>query len=424
MMCPVELSRAKWSGWYTPLLVAGVYALVLGVIAALCQPSERVRYDVTCHHLPVIKTFASQWPTPDLRNYLVATTPAYHLVLSLVDRFISDHVLLLRLTGSVFALLLAATMARQVGRIELITPLLVSLYVVSAGIYLLPEDAAWWLVAMLIGLCLGNTRNKSFYWLAGCALGALVMFRQTHAWAGLPIIVAACYGQTGDALKTRMMRAAVCVTPAVIALGVFVVMWGGLTPPAFQSDAPPSSANLEIIRYGGLSPTPPAFTLALLGVYGLFFVGGFIGTKPRYAWWIAGVCVGVALAIITPSTLENPFRDYGIWRYLVKMPIVGDRSIAFIALAGLGGGIVAAMASVMGSRDRAILGAVLFGFVIAHLPNPMIWQRYYEPFVLILLAYAASRVPQSGNRIASRARVLLPLSLALALLGVTLISLK
>jgi hypothetical protein len=64
-----------------------------------------------------------------------------------------------------------------------------------------------------------------------------------------------------------------------------------------------------------------------------------------------------------------------------------------IALACIGGAILAAWAVVLPRRDRWLFLAAWAGFTVAQAANREAWQRYYEPFVLILFALAASRLP-------------------------------
>lgn len=346
------------------------------------------------------------------------------MVLSLVDRFVSDRETVLRVAAAGFTLALAAATTWFARRWWLVLPMLLSLYVVSSGVYLLPENAAWLLVAVVLGLCLDRQPNRAFYVAAAAALAGLVFVRQTHAWAGLPIVVAALYGTRRDAWVKTAAAAAGAVMPAVLVLGLFVWLWGGLTPPLYHPDAPDAPENLGTIRYGGFTLVPVGFTFVLIGVYGLFFTPCLWGRRINWPWPVIGGAVALVFALAVPSTILHPMRDYAFWPLMNKLPAIAERSIAFVSLATLGGAVAGAIASVLPSRDRAVMGAALAGFILAHLPNPMVWQRYYEPFVLMWLAYACGRLtePASGpGRSLSRA---MPLILAAVLFGITSVSLK
>jgi len=64
----------------------------------------------------------------------------------------------------------------------------------------------------------------------------------------------------------------------------------------------------------------------------------------------------------------------------------------------------------------------MFAFVAAQSANPQVWQRYHEPFVLILMAVMASRVtgdPGETSRLETKLRLIGPLALALLLGSIT-----
>ena len=73
-------------------------------------------YDEQHFHLPTIRTFAEQLPMPDLSDYLVATSPGYHLVMAAV--FDATHLgdQWLRLIGGQFAVLAVVIMAWWFGK--------------------------------------------------------------------------------------------------------------------------------------------------------------------------------------------------------------------------------------------------------------------------------------------------------------------
>lgn len=401
------------------------YAVALVVIAWLATPSERIVFDVYSYHLPTIRTFAQQWPTPALSSYNVVSTPGYHLALSLVARTVSDSETLLRFVGGSFTLALAWVMLRVTKDALLVVPLLLSLYVVSSAIYLLPENAAWALVAIGLSLCLCDRVDRRFFILSGVMLTTLVLVRQTHAWLGLPIAAASFHGvEWRPLLRDRAPRLLLCVLPGICAIAFFFWLWGGLTPPPFQSTAPDSPENLGMIRYGNVTLVPVGFTCVVVGVYGLFFAPTLLGKTIRLRWVLLGALLAGAFAIIVPSTVLNPFRAYAFWPLLNKLPAVADRSIAFVLLAIVGGALIGAFGSALPRRDRVILGAALLGFVLAHLPNPMVWQRYYEPLVLMLLAFACTRIDAPAGKRARLLRDASLLALAGGLFAVTAISLR
>jgi hypothetical protein len=81
-----------------------------------------------------------------------------------------------------------------------------------------------------------------------------------------------------------------------------------------------------------------------------------------------------------------------LWNVARRLPTFADRSPLVIGLACLGGAILAAWAVVLPRRDRWLFLAAWAGFTVAQAANREAWQRYYEPFVLILFALAAARL--------------------------------
>ena len=73
-------------------LTASILAILIAGLAMAAfiglKATSRVSYDEQTHHLPAIVQFSEQMPTPDLRDYPVATTPGYHLVMAAATRYL------------------------------------------------------------------------------------------------------------------------------------------------------------------------------------------------------------------------------------------------------------------------------------------------------------------------------------------------
>ena len=121
--------------------------VVLGAFLAAAVPLiftgfeyPRVADHQNRFHIRTIRAFARQWPHLDFRDYDSATTPGYHVVLALVDRFVSDDVRALRAFGAVWTVGLLATLCWFLGRrhrlaaaLALALPVLCSVYVFTSG---------------------------------------------------------------------------------------------------------------------------------------------------------------------------------------------------------------------------------------------------------------------------------------------------
>lgn len=364
------------------------------------------------YHEPTIRIFADQWPAMDFSDYLSATTPGYHVVLATFAQ-LNDSRIFLRLVGSLFAVGLLGTMAwacsvrfRPMQALACALPLATSMYIFDAGIYLLPDAAAWWGVLGIILLCLRRKLSIWTYLAGSIILFSLVFTRQIHIWAAAPLWVAAWIGTEHAGNQTiasqfnhvprRIVRtlAMVAMTlPAFALLFYFVNLWDGrLIPPSFSG------------WYSGRkSPATPAFFLTLLGLGSVFYlpylfvpIFSALCKKPAQVLSFAGIAIAIGLLLaIIPETTES-FEDgrfSGIWRAVRVAPIIADHTSVTIMLGSAWGALMLlAWASSLPFRSRWIVLSAMSGFVAAQITSPQLWQRYQEPFILMLLAFMACDV--------------------------------
>lgn len=356
-------------------------------------------------HLPVIHRFAEQWPHLDLRDYRSATTPGYHIALAAVARYVTDDLRGLQFAGALFTLALIAIFGAALAyrnspwvAVTLALPVIFSIYVFSSAIWLLPDNAGWLGVLMVLLIALHPPKGWAFDVAAGIALFMLVLTRQAQIWTAGVLWIAAWIGSgtsnSDSGRATRMWRIASATVPAIALLLYFAHLWHGLVPPMFQPGGSNSVVN------AGVSPAAPSFALALFGLYGLFFAG--FATPRLIAIFrqgegsnviIAGALIG-ALSALVPATSYNyaQGRRTGIWNYVGRFPVIANRSMLITALATLGGATLAGWWLVLNRRDRLLVIPAFIFFAITQIANANVWQRYYEPLILILLALMASRV--------------------------------
>lgn len=437
--------------WVTAVGVAVAYGLIcLGVILA-GGDRQRAAYDQNAFHLPAIETFAEQWPRPDVSDYLSATTPGYHLVLTVVGMVVGIAETPLRVAGLGFSLGLVLTLVwwtvRRAGVVVGVVaslPLLASPYFFDAACWLLPDNAGWWGV---LGMLLLAWRRPQCVWtlvLGGVVLTLLVLMRQIHLWAAAPLWVAAWLGPTRFGsmgfgrvsfaeephperlllpLTPRIPPAMValgCSLPAFAVVGAFVALWGGLTPPTFQEG------------YHGGNLAAPAFLLALLGIFSLFFAGYLVEPARevwrRGRWWAVGaVGAGLAVSIVAPTGFDREAgRWTGLWNVVDRTPLIGGHTTPLmVVLAVVGALALLLWCRVLAFRERWILLGALVAFAAAQAVSRELWQRYNEPFVLMVLALlasvAASRRPEPSS-VERLAWVAGPVVLACGLVAVLLVT--
>jgi hypothetical protein len=431
------------------LAVVGLYVAFAVPLIFFTPPGGRAAADEADYHRPAILRFAQDWPHCDLRSYTSATTPGYHLLLAAVARYVSADLFVLRLAGALFTVGLLATaaaaLARRVGAgpaVVLCLPLVCSSYVFKSGVWILPENAAWWGLLGVLLLALRPKVDAFTYVAGGVLLAALVLVRQMHIWSAAVLWLAAWLGTETDGedshtglavpLAGRVRRATLMVAatlPAFLIVGYFVRLWGGMVPAIYRLH---SQARTGSVYMDGGNPAVPAMILSLTALAGVFFLLPFAWSRARSAMradrripWlvVASALLGAVLGIVPKTSYDAAAgRWSGLWNAVPRLPVVADRSVLIAALSSLGGAVVVIWFFALGRRDRWIFLATFGTFTVAQSASSMAWQRYYEPFLLILFALMAARVDVEGRR--ARGALLGPAALAVLLAAITVLTLR
>ncbi len=444
---------ARSGRWIGAAAVSAVFlALTLGVIASgrigTGESADQFNY-----HVPVIRSFAAQWPSPDLKKYDSATTPGYQLMMAALWRaaglgerwpelprapvgagpgaewpavtlgdaerttwaaFVHD----LRPLQAVNALLSlgliltvyfgAARFAHWWLACSLTLPLMLNQYVLGAAIWLTTDNAAWFLAALALGGAALSPMTPARTLRAGVTAAVLVLVRQVHLWVCGPIavsgLVAWAVEHPGRRGRGAWATAFAVALPVAVVAG-FALLWQGLTPP---------SPRIREVHGGGANLATLAFALSLIGAYGVFAFAAWrdqlrgLGASARTTLVLVGV--GVVLALLTatstqaPTLTDPPMRGYGwLWKLSGMFPAVAGRS-ALLALGAPAGLLVLLMlwrgARAAGrSREALVLLVGLACWLLAQAMNPAAWQRYFDPMVLVLLAWlGALAVPERRTR--------------------------
>jgi hypothetical protein len=428
------------------LVVCGLFLAFAVPLIYFSPPGGRAEGDESIYHLPTVLGFARDWPHFDFRNYTSATTPGYHLVLAAVARFVSADLSLLRAVGSVFTVGLLATCAAGLARrggastsILICLPLVCSSYVFKAGVWILPENAAWWGLLGVLLLAL-RPRIDALTYVAGATLLALLVFvRQMHLWSASVLWLAAWLGTPTEdegprlaaPLAGRFSRAAMmalATIPAFLIVLYFFHLWGGMVPEHYRLHGQTRTGS--VFMDGG-NPAAPAMVFTLAALFGAFFlpfawrrVRVAFGTGGASLWIIAaGALIGAVVAVVPVTTYsEEAGRWSGLWRLVRQLPDFHGRSVLLLVLAPAGGAMLALWLLGLGRRDRWLFLAMWGVFTLAQSFSSMAWQRYYEPFLLMTFALAAVRVDPHRRppRVASVSLIVLALLQA----GVTVMTLR
>ena len=399
-------------GWWrsAPCLLAVLFACAVLPVIMFGSDATSEASDEAAAHLPTVLQFAAQLPTPDLHDYPSATGPGYHLLMAVPARLgIGVHGLriIASLAGLALVLLVWRTAARAAGpavALALTLPLLMSTYVLSGSAWLTTDVlsvligttmvaiAAWWMPT-----------TRTFLTLAVLFVAALSV-RQTNVFLAAPILAAGILGSplgrsasdaeqwSGDEPRSwsRLAAAFLALVPAALLLLALVNMWGGLMPATFRS-----------MHDKGLSPVAPAYGLALLGTWAaialLPMAPEVVHTVRRHALAITLVASLAFLgAVVADSTWSVEQGRWGgaYWMIVKAFPAIGGRSMVIVAAAVVGAVLAAVLwiraAEIRRGRQATIVLVSLLALMVVQAGNSQVWQRYFDPAILVALAWLIS----------------------------------
>jgi hypothetical protein len=377
-------------------------------------------FDEVNYHRPIIATMAADFPAVDIVNYNAAMAPGYHVAMAAVLRATGawTAVRAANLTIGVLLVALAGHVAWRFapGWTAVLTTFTVaaSSYVVSGSVWLTTDNLGLLLAFGSVALLVLD-RPTAAQSLSSGILGALAaVVRQIHIWTAVPIATRALV-EAGLKLRDRT-RPQLLLAPAALpiaAVGVLVALWGGLLPPRFVG------------HHGGWNATTFVFGLALIGVYGLPWMLLMASHTRQTVASRAGIAAVVvaAVASLAPSSYNVGAGRWGgwLWEAVRRTADLLDRSVLLVVLAIAGALTVATLtrrAIDRGHTREAVLLVVALGaWMTAQSANFQVWQRYFEPAILILLSWLIALAPPSLDN----GRWLLPLTMAGAVLTATIL---
>ncbi len=405
--------------WLGLLLSLGVLVIAGAVIASgRSGPSESGDQDK--YHLPVIDTMVEQWPEVDIVNYRSATAPGYHAAMAWLHVTLGDG------TGDVgmrvfnaalgslipfWCYVVARRFTSAVRALALSAPVALNSYLIGGSAYLTTDNAGLLFALLAVGLCVGWPASSARLGLAGLCAMLAVGIRQVHLWAaGAPALAGLLaspwwrsggFGRFFAPWRTPARGVAPAAVGAIaLGCGVGIVawlawLWGGLVPPAY-AELHNSGANLA-----GL-----ALAFALAGViapaYSLVATPLWRSDAYRSRSAMLGALVGLAASLVSPTTFQMKERALGwLWHGVWLTPDVGERSLLLTALAPIGGAAMGMLFSAATRHGRGpqafVLASCVAVWMAAQTMNSMAWQRYYEPMLLVSVAWLAAMGSYTGR---------------------------
>jgi hypothetical protein len=365
--------------------------------------------DQNGYHLPQVEIFVND-PLKFGQTYpsTTATTPGHHLILSWVAKTFNNgqadsQAFSVRLVNALFGLGLLLSLwwliylggsINLVQSTYLVLPFLFSYQFLGSAIWVMTDNASLlWvtLTLLLLLLPLSLNRDRWAFPLAGIFASLAVFYRQTHIWLVIPILWRLLQRSIQ---RFNLSLYVLTLLPLLLVLGYFLTLWHGLLPPEFVGEHLSKSSKFNF--------TVLPFVTSLFAIFSLFYLGYLIEglkkieTSELYKILLVSVIVGLAIAIWFPSNYDRAAGRYGgwLWIFVKNLPTIQNRSVLFLVLSPLGTVLISLWYKVTlqnkNSNDVLIFLSMM-AWSVVNATSMRTYQRYYEPLILITLAFLASR---------------------------------
>ena len=415
-MTQAPTTRAPWR-WVIGIAIAFV-ALVVPAILADGGGSSQAN-DMMDYHAIEVRRLEAGWPSPDLRASFTTTTPGFHLVLAALAKA-GMGPMALRLAAALSGLAawlvvwrVAGSWAGWARAALLAAPLALSPYLLGSTVWITTDAAALALACATMGVALVAVPGRAF--VAGLLGAGTVLVRQIMLWASVPAALAAL-GDGRASWPRRLLGGAVVLVPPVACVAAFFALWGGSMPPRFQP-----------FHQATWNPAAITLALALAGAFGVFllpWIWSALDAPGRRGALVLAVALAALAAVPrsdyrkvlppdeqrvgtrTEKTWGTPAPDvvkgagevgrWGgpLWDACKAAPVVQGRSALLVGLSLVGGFVLAGawlLADRAGrGRPAGLLLAALGAMVLAQCLNAQTFQRYFDPWVLLALAWLAA----------------------------------
>jgi Dolichyl-phosphate-mannose-protein mannosyltransferase len=404
------------------LLLAVPFLVGIAVLQGLTVEIDTFHgSDARVYQLPTIVQLSERI---DFSDYPSAQTPLYHLVTAGWGELVGFDLWKLRLLNvaisygmalALLRLLRRATPLDELPAFALTLAFVLSPYVFGVSFTLLTDNLAILFALVALERIHAYARGGSLgvFAVACLAIGAAVLTRQSFLWL---VAVAAFFLVVPPVRVGRAAAGGALLAVALVPLAALVIEWNGLVPPS----ADPASCGLCTDRPGvgrdELTLRTVGFSIALLGMYAALVLGPSLWRRlrrlrtpaaraaqaalsaarvlPRVptALMAGAAAGGVVLLLISPLEYR-PARpgvqgDAGyLWRLSDDIPAVLDSSLLFWLLVPLGA--VAGTLLVRRAGWASLPSVYLGAFLVGTLPVNLVYQKYFDPFMLLAVALFA-----------------------------------
>jgi hypothetical protein len=261
-------------------------------------------------------------------------------------------------------------------------------YFLGSAVRLATDNLALLFAFGSIALTTAQPRPRGWPWLVNSLILLAVLTRQTYIWLiGMYLSELALRPPAHD--RRGWIAHLIPLILPVAALAFFIVLWRGLTPPAYAAHLG-STLNWEA----------PVYAVSLLGLYSAFFAPWWLhpDALKRDRWpLLALIAAGVIYLLVFPVSNAYPLPQFpgslhdrggALWAVVGRLPTLLGTGIPFWPLLALGLTSFGLLGKQLWQRgDHALVTGYAL-WLLTSLLNSRTYQKYYEPFTLFFVGAA------------------------------------
>jgi hypothetical protein len=381
-----------------PYAILSISFLILALPLAI-QNDIKFTFDTLdekIYHFPAIERFVDEFPNLDLVNYNLAMTPLYHIIMTLFVKLFGFGLVHLRLIHLLISLSCILVLYRYLARdwhptkaLLVSFCMLLSPYILGQSIRLSTDNMAFMLtLATLMTLENKGAYSTKRFFSASILMTLTVLTRQIYGWLIAPAVYTTISSGNEKRLIVKLGHSLLFLIP-IAALVPFFLAWGKMTPPNFAAlHQSATFLNLDALVYA-------VSVLGLLMPFFFFWYLQFYKEGGGKLWHLLSIFIAACLFLffhpVQSANEANTIRGI-IWRSTGVLPSLFSTSITYWILFPLGlMGLYVATLNCRLQRNYFIVIVVVF-WLLAISFSAIIWQKYYEPFLLFFIAHTLRSV--------------------------------